>query len=116
MSKHNEIDLVELRASSQEERDQLTKFYFRTFGWEYTDWGDQYSDTYSSGLTSGIDVEPTQTNKTLTVIYSENLEQSMLAITDAGGKITVDTYQFPGGKRFHFHDPAGNELAVWSDR
>lgn len=116
MSQHNEIDLVEFRASSLEERDRLTKFYSQAFGWKYTDWGDQYSDTHSSGITSGIDVEPKQANKTLTVIYSDNLEKSVSAVTEAGGQITIDTYQFPGGKRFHFHDPAGNELAVWSDK
>lgn len=116
MSKHNQIDLVELKASSQEERDRLTEFYAELFGWQYTDWGGKYSDTHDSGLTSGIDVEPKQPNKTLVVIYSENLKDSMKAVIDAGGEITLAAYEFPGGKRFHFHDPVGNEMAVWSDK
>ncbi|WP_419929756.1 VOC family protein [Candidatus Poriferisocius sp.] len=116
MSEHHQIDLVELRASSQDERDRLTEFYAKSFGWKYTDWGELYSDTHDSGLTSGIDVEPKQPNNTLVVIYSNNLDASMKTIIDAGGDITVETYEFPGGKRFHFHDPIGNEVAVWSDK
>lgn len=116
MSKHHQIDLVELRASSKEERNKLTEFYAEVFGWQYKDWGGQYSDTHDSGLSSGIDVEPKQPNKTLVVIYSENLKDSMRAVTAAGGRVIVETYEFPGGRRFHFHDPAGNEIAVWSDK
>ena len=94
----------------------MTEFYAKSFGWQYTDWGESYSDTSDSGLTTGIDVEPGRPNKTLVVIYSEDLQESMRTVVSAGGKITVETYDFPGGRRFHFHDPVGNEIAIWSDK
>ena len=50
------------------------------------------------------------------ILYSEDLEGSVEAVTAAGGTIAEPIYPFPGGRRFHFADPAGNELAVWSDR
>lgn len=116
MSKHHQIDLVEFRAQSKEELKTLTSFYKSAFAWEYKDWGEEYSDTSDSGMTSAVDlVEESSKNMTLTVIYSEDLDATKKAVTEAGGKVTQDTYDFPGGRRFHFNDPAGNELAVWSE-
>jgi len=116
MSKHHQIDLVEFRAQSKEELKSLTLFYSNVFSWNYKDWGEAYSDTTDSGITSAVDlVERSSKNMTLTVIYSENLDATMKAVVESGGKLTQDIYDFPGGRRFHFNDPAGNEIAVWSE-
>ena len=116
MSKHHQIDLVEFRAQSKTELKVLTSFYNRVFSWEYKNWGEEYSDTNDSGMTSAIDLaEESSKNMTLTVVYSENLDTTKEVVIEAGGKITQDIYDFPGGKRFHFTDPAGNELAIWSE-
>ena len=58
MPKHNHIDLVEFRTKSMKQRNALTSFYDTVFDWKYKDWGDTYSDTSDSGLTSAVDVEP----------------------------------------------------------
>jgi len=116
MSKHNKIDVIEFRAQSKKQLKQLTKFYNEVFAWDYKDWGEEYSDTQDSGLTSGVDLaKDTSKNLTLTVVYSEDLNSSKNTIVAAGGTITQDIYTFPGGRRFHFTDPAGNELAIWSE-
>ncbi len=116
MSKHHNIDLVEFRATSPKQKQQLTTFYSSVFDWQYKDWGPEYSDTHDSGVVNGIDVVAKERmSRTLTVVYSKDLEATKKAVVESGGVIIEDTYSFPGGKRFHFEDPAGNELAVWSE-
>jgi predicted enzyme related to lactoylglutathione lyase len=116
MSNNNHIDLIEFPAKSPEELKATTDFFTAVFGWKYKDWGGVYSDTSDSGLTSGvIAAEPNKPTMPLAVIYSKNLEETKEKVIKAGGKIIADIYTFPGGRRFHFTDPAGNELAVWSE-
>lgn len=114
MSKNNQIDLIEFPANSAKELKAAKKFFSDVFDWSFKDWGDEYADTQNSGVASGINAADPP-SKPLAVIYSENLESTKNKIVDSGGKITKDTFAFPGGKRFHFRDPAGNELAVWSE-
>jgi len=111
--KHNQIDLIEFPVHSPDELQTTKKFFSEVFGWKYKDWGDSYSDTTESGLSSGINSDKNQ-SMPLTVIYSEDLEATKAKIISGGGKIIVDTYDFPGGRRFHFTEPNGSELAVWS--
>ena len=115
MSKNNQIDLIEFPAKDAEELKTVTQFFSAAFGWNYKDWGGVYSDTPDSGLTSGVIAAEDRPTMPFAVIYAEDLEATKEAIVKAGGKITRDTYSFPGGRRFHFADPAGNELAVWSE-
>lgn len=116
MSKHNQIDLIEFPAESPEQLAATTKFFSEVFGWNYTNYGPEYSDTPDSGVMSGVNATGGEGSKMpLAVIYSSDLDVTKEKVTAAGGKITIDTYSFPGGRRFHFTDPAGNELAVWSE-
>ena len=110
---HNHIDLIEFPVGSADQHRQTKEFFSNVFDWNYTDWGDDYSDTTDSGTNSGINADGGATMP-LTVIYSDNLEKTKELIVKNGGKIIVDTYSFPGGRRFHFTEPSGNELAVWS--
>lgn len=113
MTKHNHIDLIEFPVKSAKELAQTKEFFTHVFGWNYTDWGDDYSDTTDSGANSGVNAD-NGSSMPLTVVYSEDLEKTKEAVIKNGGKIIVDTYSFPGGRRFHFTEPNGNELAVWS--
>jgi predicted enzyme related to lactoylglutathione lyase len=111
------IDFIELPAKSTDELARAKQFFAQVFRWSYQDWGDDYADTTSSGVGSGINADPDHRPRyPLPVIYAEELEQTRRKIVAANGKITRDIFPFPGGRRFHFQDPSGNELAVWSDK
>ncbi|SRR6266540_737148 len=114
MATHNQIDLIEFPVKSTEQLKQTKDFFGSVFGWKYNDWGDDYSDTTESGASSGVNADGIATMP-LTVIYSSDLEATKELVLKNGGKVVVDTYSFPGGRRFHFTEPNGNELAVWSE-
>ncbi len=94
-------------------------FFGRVFGWMFVDYGSGYTAFLSEGLDGGFfksDLSASTGNgSALVVFYSNNLEQTQLKIEKAGGLIIKPVLSFPGGRRFHFGDPNGNEYAVWSD-
>lgn len=114
MATHNKIDLIEFPVKSAEQLQQTKDFFTNVFEWKYTDWGDDYSDTTDSGANSGVNADG-GASMPLTVIYSADLDKTKELVVANGGKIIVDTYSFPGGRRFHFTEPNGSELAVWSE-
>ena len=88
-------------------------FYANLFGWTFQDYGPTYAAFSESGTEGGLNADPAERTKApLPVIESQNLEQTEQEILKAGGKISLPIFSFPGGRRFHFTDPAGNELAV----
>jgi uncharacterized protein len=88
-------------------------FYANLFGWTFTGYGPTYTAFSDSGTDGGFNADPAErTAAPLPVIESPNLEATQQAVLDAGGKITLPIFSFPGGRRFHFTDPAGNELAI----
>ncbi|MGN6393697.1 MAG: VOC family protein [Gemmatimonadales bacterium] len=92
------------------------RFYERVFGWRFTDYGPDYTSFEDGRLSGGFSGGGTAgQGGPLVVIYAVDLEQTAQAIEAAGGRITRPTFDFPGGRRFHFRDPGGHELAVWSD-
>ncbi len=112
--KSNHINYVEFKASDLE---KIKKFYQQSFGWSFTDYGPTYTAFSESGLQGGFELtDSTVSNGALVVLYHTDLIKSKENITKAGGAISKDIFSFPGGRRFHFIDPAGNELAVWSDK
>jgi len=116
-SRENQINYIEFPTTSNAAHAATKKFYGEVFGWTYQSWGDDYSDTKSSGVASGINGSGEhQTAKPLVVLFSANLEGARERVTKAGGKISRDIFSFPGGRRFHYIDPSGNELGVWSDK
>lgn len=95
------------------------KFYGDAFGWTFTDWGETYVSFAGAGIDGGFEhistgLREPQANGTLVILISENLEASLERVESCGAKITKPIFAFPGGRRFHFTDPSGNELAVWS--
>jgi len=108
------IDYIEFRTTAMAE---TKRFYSAVFGWEFTDYGPNYSSFEDGRLAGGFEVsEQVVTGGTLVVIYAEKLEEIEATVRAHGGQVVQDIFEFPGGRRFHFTDPSGNELAVWSDR
>jgi predicted enzyme related to lactoylglutathione lyase len=109
----NQIDYLELPAA---DIGKTKSFYNAAFGWKFEDFGPDYTSFHDGRLAGGFTKESAAPGKgILLVIYSSNLEAVQQKIKAAGGKIVKDTFSFPGGRRFHFADPSGNELAVWSE-
>ena len=117
MSKNNQIDLIEFPFASPEELKTVSRFFNTVFGWQFKEWGDTYYDTHHSGVTAGLNASTTkEQTMPLAVIYADDLEATKDKVVKAGDKVTHPITAFPGGRRFAFTDPAGNQLAVWSDK
>ena len=109
------IDYVELPSATAHE---LTRaFYAKAFNWQFTEYGPDYSATTTGDVDVGLNGQPEEAlSAPLPVIRVDDLEAAFAAVTEAGGTIAKAIFSFPGGRRFHFIDPSGSELAVWSDR
>ena len=116
MNEHEKINYVEFPANDIE----ATKVFFTAvFGWSFVDYGPEYAAFSNEGIDGGFFKSSlnasTENGSALIVFYSKDLEQTQSKIEKAGGIIIKPVYSFPGGRRFHFADPNGNEYAVWSD-
>ena len=117
MPRHRTIDYVELGV-----RDLAAAkaFYRDAFGWAFTDYGPTYAgiqgpgDREVGGLEQRGGGAP-GAGGPLVILYSEDLEASLAAVEAAGGTVSTPPFGFPGGRRFHFRDPSGNELPVWAE-
>lgn len=107
------IDYIELPSVTAHE---LTRgFYSKAFGWTFTDYGPDYAATTTGDVDVGLDGQPQEAlSAPLPVIHVDDLEAAFDSVTKAGGVIAKQIFSFPGGRRFHFIDPGGSELAVWS--
>ncbi len=117
MRRHEKIDYVEFPAKDL----TATKAFFeRAFGWSFTDYGPDYTAFADQGLDGGFFkaelAASTKNGSALVVFYSDRLEETLSRIEEAGGRILKPIFGFPGGRRFHFAEPGGNEFAVWSDK
>lgn len=106
------IDYIEFPATNLP---AVRAFYEKVFGWEFTDYGPDYTSFVDGRLGGGFYNAPAAGTGTLVVIYAANLEAMLAKVTEAGAVLTKDVFSFPGGRRFQFRDPGGNELAVWSE-
>ena len=111
---HHAIEYVELAAPDIA---AAKAFYSAAFGWEFTDYGSEYAgiraaegDGEVGGLTAASTPSP---DGVLVLLWSDDLDATVGSVQDAGGTVTNGPYEFPGGRRFHFQDPAGNELGVY---
>ncbi|MGK6352262.1 VOC family protein [Parapedobacter sp. DT-150] len=110
--KHEQIQYLEFLSK---DINQAKEFYTKSFGWTFTDYGPEYTAFAGDYVDGGFTVGEPVKGSILVVIYSEAIETSKQKVIKAGGIITKDIFSFPGGKRFQFLDPDGNELAVWSE-
>ncbi|MDR3765036.1 MAG: VOC family protein [Acidobacteriota bacterium] len=111
ISKHNIINYIEFFATDIA---ATKKFYTSVFGWEFVDYGPEYTCFQKAGLDGGFALgEVKSGHGPLPVIHVDDLQAAYAKVKAAGGKIVKEIFSFPGGSRFHFADPSGNELAVW---
>jgi predicted enzyme related to lactoylglutathione lyase len=110
---NNRIDYIEFSATDI----PATKaFYAAVFGWTFTDYGTDYTSFNDGQMRGGFArVQSNATGGPLVILYSSALEKTQAAVTENGGRISKPIFAFPGGRRFQFLDPNGNELGVWSD-
>jgi len=113
MHKHHVIDYIEFTVLDV---GAAKDFYTAAFGWGFTDYGPEYAGIQGpEGEVGGFrQAAEVRTGGPLVVLYSTDLAASVSAVRAAGGKVVQEPFAFPGGRRFHFVDPSGNELAVWS--
>ena len=111
------INYVELPATDLA---AVKRFYAEAFGWQFTDWGPDYVSFEGAGVDGGFrgdgQVRPADAGSgVLVVLYANDLGATLSRVASAGAAIVKPIFSFPGGRRFHFRDPGGNELAVWSE-
>ena len=108
------IDYIEFATTDMTASKQ---FFTEVFGWQFVDYGPDYAAFEKQGLDGGFykaeSVSASHQGAPLVVLMSEQLESLIIKIEQAGGKITKPIFSFPGGERFQFSEPGGNELAVW---
>lgn len=117
MPKHNTINYLEFPARDL----AATKRFFEScFGWEFTDYGPEYSSFSDEHVDGGFYqcdlVASTKKGTALVIFYSERLDETLSNVKAAGGVVVQEIFSFPGGHRFHFTEPSGNEFSVWSDK
>ena len=116
MDHHEKINYIELPSK---DLDASKQFFTSVFGFSFVDYGPEYTAFFNAGINGGFYksdlTASTETGSALVVFYSKNLEQTQSNIECSGGLIIKPIFSFPGGHRFHFSEPNGNEYAVWSD-
>ena len=116
MNRENTIDYIEISVSDL----NRTKSFFSTlFGWKFEDFGPKYcgfnDGRIDGGFSESANIASTTSGSPLLVFYRADLDTAVKAVEGAGGSIVKPVFSFPGGRRFHFTDPSGNEYAIWSE-
>ena len=106
------IDYIELPSTDMQ---GMKAFYGAAFGWTFEDWGPEYVAFSNAGIEGGFRLEKNAPPRggTIVILNTDDLEHAERAVVEAGGEI-LSRHDFPGGQRFHFADPTGNELAIWT--
>ncbi|MBF0471510.1 MAG: VOC family protein [Gammaproteobacteria bacterium] len=114
MNQNNQINYLEFPST---DLDKSRAFFSELFAWSFNDYGNDYTSFSGAGLKGGFYRSETVTGSSapLAVIYNSNLEEILEKVSRAGGVITKPIFAFPGGRRFQFTEPGGNELGVWSE-
>ncbi|MDH3459992.1 MAG: VOC family protein [Burkholderiaceae bacterium] len=116
MRAHEKINYVEFPANNLE---QTKAFFEAAFGWSFVDYGPEYTAFSDQGLDGGFYKSElkatTNRGSALIVLFSQSLEETLAKVKSAGGRIVKPIFPFPGGRRFHFIEPSGNEFAVWGE-
>ncbi len=116
MNIHEKLNYVEYPSNNL----NATKAFFsKAFGWSFQDYGSEYTAFSNEGLDGGFfkseNKSITANGAALLVFYSNNIEETLSKVENSGGVVVEAIFEFPGGCRFHFTEPSGNEFAVWSD-
>ncbi|MEU1247193.1 VOC family protein [Micromonospora arida] len=117
--RHHAIDYVELTVTDLA---VAKRFYADAFGWQFNDYGPEYAGIRSphgdaAPEVGGLRLDgEVRAGGPLVLLYSTDLDRSVQAVKEAGGQVVNGPYEFPGGRRFHFTDPSGNELGAWAEQ
>jgi predicted enzyme related to lactoylglutathione lyase len=113
MRAENRIDYVEIPVT---DLNKARDFFSALFGWSFQSWGDDYMSFHDGHMDGGFrrSAEPAPPTGVLVVFFSTNLKRDFDRVQELGATISEPIFQFPGGRRFHFIDPAGTEFAIWS--
>ncbi len=109
----DQIDYIEFPSS---DRAETSGFFRAAFGWGATSYGPDYDGIEGAGIDGGVDQAAEKVATTMAIIRTDDLDDAERRVIAAGGVITRPQFDFPGGRRFHFREPGGNELAVWIAR
>jgi uncharacterized protein len=116
MPTHHTVNYVELSVGDLA---AAGDFYRAAFGWQLTDYGPSYAgfrdDPSSVEEGGGLAASSERPGRPRVLLFSDDLDATLRAVEAAGGTVTDGPYEFPGGRRFHFTDPSGNELGVWAE-
>ena len=116
MGADNQIDYIEFQAADLA---ATRAFFEQLFGWKFTDYGPDYTSFEDARIAGGFARaerrSTIESGGVLVVFYHPRLGEVRQRVIDIGGKITADIFSFPGGRRFHFTEPSGNECAMWSE-
>jgi len=116
MKQTGKINYIEMPSTDLAKTKQ---FFASVFGWSFIDYGPNYVGIDQAGIDGGFytsdKVSTTDNGSVLVILYSDELETTLAEVEAAGGAIVEAIFSFPGGRRFHFTDPSGNEFAVWSE-
>ena len=104
------IDYIEFPSSN---RAVSSAFFQAAFGWGIVSYGPDYDGITGAGIDGGVDQAGARVAATMAVVRTDNLDDAERRVTAAGGIVTRAQFDFPGGRRFHFREPGGNEMAVW---
>ncbi len=114
MRRNGCIDYVELPGGRLEDS---RRFYAAAFDWRFVEYGPSYLAVENAGVDAGLQGDASEApTAPLVLLWADDLEAALAGVQEAGGELTQPIFSFPGGRRFHFRDPAGNELGVWSDK
>jgi predicted enzyme related to lactoylglutathione lyase len=113
MSEEARIDYIEIPVT---DINKTRDFFAALYGWEFQEWGPDYFSFNDGRLDGGLRraEEPAPATGVLIVFYSIDLERDLARVQELGATISQPVFEFPGGRRFHFVDPAGTEFAMWS--
>ena len=113
MNEEGRIDYIEIPVTDLE---KARAFFQALYGWTFQEWGPDYFSFDDGRLKGGLRraEEPAPATGVLLVFFSEDLERDVGRVKELGATISQDIFEFPGGRRFHFVDPAGTEFAMWS--
>ena len=109
----DKIDYIEFPSGN---RGQSSAFFRAAFGWGIISYGPDYDALDGAGIDGGIDQSEDKVSATMAIVRTDDLDDAERRVLAAGGIITKAQFDFPGGRRFHFREPGGNELAVWIAR
>lgn len=110
---NNEVSYLEMATS---DIGSTKKFFSDAFGWKFIDYGPDYTSFALKSVSGGFyKADKSSPSGILVVLYNNDLEKTKAVVVKSGGTISKEVFEFPGGKRFHFKDPNGIEMAVWSE-